>query len=525
MSDDKEKKSETKASEKSEASKAEASSKKKVGLPPKPKATEKADIAAHNSDHKRGGDYMLREGHAWANAWKAAAGLGVLGLMGAAAGYTMDSRRFAFSYLFAFMAILTPALGTLFFVIVQHLSSSGWSVTVRRTAEIFASGLGIFLILFAPVYVLRGKLYPWLGGEAAEHAEHAETSTTKTAGALLQAPGSEEAPAATTEKGAAPAAEEGAAAHGQMAAEHGAKAAEHEPTMNANERGEHRDPNELEEEETVNAKRPYLNDGFFTIRAVVYFLIWGFLGWKILSKSVEQDKTKDPKITVSLKKFSAGAAYLFGFSLTFAAFDWVMSLNPTWFSTIFGVYVFAGSAVSAYALLILVTMGLRSTGILVKEINVEHYHDLGKMMFGFMVFWAYIGFSQFMLIWYAAIPEETTFFHMRWDHGPWATVSLSLILLNFVFPFFLIISCNMKRKLGVLAFGAAWLFMMHIVDVYWLVMPSFGQDGFNVSWIDFACLLGVGGIYFAVVLFQMSKTTLIPIGDPRLARALKFENA
>lgn len=129
-----------------------------------------------------------------------------------------------------------------------------------------------------------------------------------------------------------------------------------------------------------------------------------------------------------------------------------------------------------------------------------------------------------MLIWYAAIPEETTFFHKRWDHGPWAVVSMALVLLNFIFPFFVLISHNAKRKLGILAFGSAWLFFMHIVDVYWLVMPNFAQDGFAVSWLDAACLVGVAGAYFAVVLHRMSKVALIPVGDPRLQRALQFEN-
>lgn len=552
MSDDKEKKIESKAEEAQEteasstAEKAESTSKpsaktektesaskeserpskKKIAAPTKSKPSEKPGIAAHNSDQKRGGEYMLREGHGWANAWKAAAGVGLLSLLASAAGYTMDPRRFAFSYLFAFMAVLTTALGMLFFVFLQHLTSSGWSVTVRRTAEIFSSGLAIFALLFLPVFFLRARLFPWLGGEAAS-AVHAEASTTKTTGALVQGnPGNETRAAHVEHEQTGPAAsDEAVPAHAQLAAEHGAKASEQEPTLNANERGEKGDPNELDEEHTLSLKRGYLNDTFFGVRAIIYFIIWGWLGWALFAKSVKQDTTKDPKLTVSMKRLSAGAAYLFGFSLTFAAFDWLMSLTPTWFSTIFGVYVFAGSAVSGYALLILATMGLRSSGILVKEINVEHYHDLGKMMFGFMIFWAYIAFSQFMLIWYAAIPEETSWFHMRWDHGPWATVSLALIILNFIVPFFLIVSRNTKRKLGILTFGAALLLFMHFVDVYWLVMPSFGQDGFTVSWIDLTCLLGVGGIYLAVVLFRMSKTTLIPIGDPRLQRALKFENA
>lgn len=492
------------------------SNEKKVA--PKSRPSEKADIAARNSDKKSAGEYMLEDGHAWANAWKIAAGAAVVGLGAAFALGSSDPKRLAFSYLFAFFAILTPALGTLFFIMQQHLTSSGWSVTIRRTSEIFASGLMVFAILFIPVWLMRARLFPWL----AEQPEHSEVAVTHTTAADVAAQ-----PAGAGERARAGEPREGAganAAAGGMRAGNAMGAQGVEPVLAANDRGEHGDPGELEEQHTLHLKRSYLNDNFFSIRAIVYLVIWGWLGWTFLSKSTKQDVSRDPKMTVSMKRFSMGAVYLFGFSLTFAAFDWVMSLDPMWFSTIFGVYVFAGSAVSAYALLILTTMGLRASGKLVKEINVEHYHDMGKMMFGFTVFWAYIGFSQFMLIWYAAIPEETTFFHNRWDHGPWATVSISLIVMHFIVPFFILISHNAKRKLGILAFGAAWLFAMHIVDIYWLIMPNFGQDGFSVSWLDAACLFGVAGSYFAVVLYRMSKVALIPVGDPRLPRALHFEN-
>ncbi len=485
---------------------------------PKAKPTEKSDIAARNTDKQRAGEYHLEDGHAWANAWKFAAGAAVLGLGAAFTFGASDPKRLAFSYLFAFFAILTPALGTLFFILQQHLTASGWSVTIRRTAEIFASGLVVFAFLFAPVWAMRTRLFPWMN----ESAEHSEAATTHTTAAEIAAqPTGTETPDQRRERehvGPANANDGHAAAGAGMIGMPGM----HEPV--ATEHGANGDPNELEEEHTLHAKRAYLNEGFFGIRAIVYLALWAWLGWTFLARSTKQDSTKDPKITNSTKRFSMGAVYIFGFSLTFAAFDWVMSLDPYWFSTVFGVYVFAGSAVSAYALIILTTMGLRASGKLVKEINVEHYHDMGKLMFGFVVFWAYIGFAQFMLIWYAAIPEETTFFHKRWDHGPWAVVSMALVLLNFIFPFFVLISHNAKRKLGILAFGSAWLFFMHIVDVYWLVMPNFAQDGFAVSWLDAACLVGVAGAYFAVVLHRMSKVALIPVGDPRLQRALQFEN-
>jgi hypothetical protein len=204
-----------------------------------------------------------------------------------------------------------------------------------------------------------------------------------------------------------------------------------------------------------------------------------------------------------------------------------MSLEPSWFSTIFGVFYFACGVVSSYAMLILTTLALRDSGPLQGAVTNEHYHDLGKLMFGFLVFWAYIGFSQFMLIWYAALPEETTFFHNRWDHGPWSTVSLAIIIGHFVIPFFFTISRNWKRNTGRLRIGASIIFVMHVVDCYWLVMPNYllNKDGFSFHWMDAMCLLAVGGVYGAFVFFRMTKYPLVPIGDPRLQRSLHFQNA
>jgi hypothetical protein len=184
-------------------------------------------------------------------------------------------------------------------------------------------------------------------------------------------------------------------------------------------------------------------------------------------------------------------------------------------------------------MIILLTMAMRRSGLIGEAVNVEHYHDLGKLLFGFIVFWAYISFSQFMLIWYAGIPEEATYYHLRWwGGGGFKAISIILVLGHFVLPFFLLISRNTKRRLEFLAFGCLWMLVMHVVEIYWLVMPYATQEpdslvhtALRVHWVDIACLFAVGGIYMSVVLFQMTRFPLVPVGDPRLARALKFENA
>jgi hypothetical protein len=204
-----------------------------------------------------------------------------------------------------------------------------------------------------------------------------------------------------------------------------------------------------------------------------------------------------------------------------------MSLEPTWFSTIFGVVIFAIATLVSYAVIILVTLALKNAGPLEGAVTIEHYHDLGKLMWGFLIFWGYVSFAQFMLIWYAALPEETTFFHNRWDYAPWMTVSTIIILGNFCVPFFWLISRNFKRNLGRLQIGCWVILAMHLVDVYWYVMPNFhlGSEGFTFHWMDLACLLACTGVYGAFVFHRMTKFPLVPIGDPRLERSLHFLNA
>ncbi|MBX3225845.1 MAG: hypothetical protein KIT84_30290 [Labilithrix sp.] len=446
------------------------------------------------------------KGSSWEGAWKVFAGIGVLGLAGAGAGYTMDQRRFAFSWLFAFITVLTITLGALFFVLVQRLTSAGWSVTVRRTAEYFSLGVIPLAVLFVPVLLTTNHLFPWFGGEhhGAENAAPAHHGSIE----LVK-------PAHAQEHAAPPPVAEG----------HAAKPADAHDAHGAH--GPAGDPHEVIEKEILKSKEPYLNPQFFYIRVFVYFAVWIFLATRLFKLSQDQDKSKDPKLTLKAQALAPAGTFLYGITLTFAAFDWIMSLEPTWFSTIFGVIIFACGVVSSYAVLILVTLALRSAGPLKGAVTIEHYHDLGKLQFGFLVFWAYVQFSQFMLIWYAALPEETTFFHNRWDYEPWKNVSLAILGVHFVIPFFWTISRNFKRNTDRLRIGSAIILVMHVVDMYWYVMPNYllGKDGFSFHWLDAACLLAVAGVWGAFVFNRMTQHSMVPVGDPRLQRALEFQNA
>jgi hypothetical protein len=273
----------------------------------------------------------------------------------------------------------------------------------------------------------------------------------------------------------------------------------------------------------------YLEPTFFFIRAVVYLLVWLWLSTRLFSYSTKQDESGDPRWTVKLQKMAPVATILFAFSLNFAAFDWFMSLEAHWYSTMFGVRLFATSVVLSFALNILVTLGFRRAGISKGAIHVEHFHDLGKLLFGFLVFWAYISFSEFFLIWYAAIPEETIYFHRRWDTVSWRMVSVSLVVVKFIIPLFLIMSRNAKRNLGLLGLGAGCIVVLHLVEMYYWVMPHFQEGGivFSASGFitDLGCVLACVGLYLAVVFRRMLSHPVIPVRDPRLQRAINFVNA
>lgn len=281
-------------------------------------------------------------------------------------------------------------------------------------------------------------------------------------------------------------------------------------------------------DDTLRKKLPYLNESFFFVRAVIYLVIWSVLAWFLHSRSVKMDGGAPAAArdhVHALWKVSALGVILFALSQSFAAFDWLMSLQPHWYSTMFGVYFFAGSMLGAYSFITLVAMSLQSKGAMKTALSTEHYHDLGKFLFGHTIFWAYIAFSQFMLIWYANIPEEVEFFYHRMGHG-WGAISYLLPISNFFIPFFFLLSRHMKRRKGTLAIGAVYVFIVHVMDIYWLVMPTAHHSHFPSGnmWIDIAALVGVGGIFLGVFGLVLGRNKLVAIGDPRLAESLAHQN-
>jgi hypothetical protein len=271
-------------------------------------------------------------------------------------------------------------------------------------------------------------------------------------------------------------------------------------------------------------KEAWLSPGFFFVRAAFYLIVWSALAWWYVKTSRAQDDSGDPRLTVKMQNLSAPMLLVFALTLSFAAFDWLMSLQPHWYSTIFGVYIFAGAFLSFMSLLALITIALHRRGYFKRISTVEHRHDIGKLMFAFTVFWAYIAFSQFFLIWYANLPEETIFFKVRWEGG-WRGVSIALIFTHFVFPFLFLLSRHPKRHLGALAVGAVVLLFAHYVDMYFLIMPMADHHhAFHPSWIDVAGWLGPVGVFLFVVARRAARGPIYPLRDPRLAETTLTEN-
>jgi hypothetical protein len=276
-------------------------------------------------------------------------------------------------------------------------------------------------------------------------------------------------------------------------------------------------------DQVLQMKSGYLNESFFIIRAVLYFIIWSVLAFLLYRTSLKQDREYDPAQTRTFRLVSAPGIILFALTVTFAAFDWLMSLDAHWYSTIFGLYIFAGSFLSALAFIVLVGLFLRGQNLLREVITVEHYHDLAKLLFSFTIFWGYIAFSQYLLMWYANIPEETIFFRHRWE-GDWRYISLLLVFGQFLLPFLGLMTRAAKRNLSFLAFISVWILVMHFFDLYWIVAPNFKVYEFYLSWIDLIILMAVGGIFVSFFIYLYFKKALAPMNDPKIEASIHLLN-
>jgi hypothetical protein len=279
------------------------------------------------------------------------------------------------------------------------------------------------------------------------------------------------------------------------------------------------DPSVVKGNIILEHKAGYLSQNFFIIRNLIALALWLFFSWKIVGNSLGQDLDGSPARTETNRKLSPLFLFLFAISFTMAAFDQLMSLDPSWFSTMFGVYMFAGLFYSVLAATCILTIMLKRGGALQGIVNENHLHDLGKFMFAFTAFWAYIGFSQFMLIWYANMPEETGYFLNRL-HGGWFWVSIFLMVGKFVVPFATLLSRGNKRNESTLLFAGCFMLFAQWVDTLWVVQPEFFREGPHVSWIEIGTFLGFAGLFGLSVARFLGKHSVVAIRDPKLPESV-----
>lgn len=361
-----------------------------------------------------------------------------------AVGAAFDVRRTLLAYHTAFTFWAGIAAAALILLGAFHATKARWAVVVRRVLEVIPTTSVLLLVLFVPIALGAGRLFPWLEPQRLD-------------------------------------------ADLRHLAEH---------------------------------RAPYLNLPFFLLRAAAYFAAWVIVSHLLWRWSVRQDQEKGVALTAWQRRLGTGVLPLLALTITFAAIDWQESLDLHHSSTIFGVYYFAGSFLSAIAVLILALYALRREELF-KMMNADHWHSLGKLLLAFTAFWAYIAFSQYMLIWVANLPAEVPFFAHR-TQGPWGVVAAILAVFHFVVPFFLLLSRDLKRDPRRLAALAAWQLALHYVDVYFTMMPA-SQPAPSPHWTDLTALVGIGAAAVAFAVRRLRREAAVPVGDPYLEDSLRYQ--
>ena len=267
-------------------------------------------------------------------------------------------------------------------------------------------------------------------------------------------------------------------------------------------------------------KHFYLNKPFFVVRSVMYFAIWIGLAWLLNRWTEEQDRTGEARLSKRLEGLSGPGLILWGLAVTFSSIDWIMSLEPTWFSTIYGMMIMVVEVLSALAFVVLVTRRLVDREPLAKVATPQAFNDLGNLLLTFVMLWAYLSFSQFLIIWSGNLPEEITWYLSR-ARGGWAVLAIVLIVFHFAVPFLLLLSRGLKRQAGSLSRVAGLLMMLTLVDMFWLIVPAFESAGPHVHPTNLTLTIGIGGIWLWAFFKQLEARPLAPLHDPELVEILE----
>ncbi len=269
-------------------------------------------------------------------------------------------------------------------------------------------------------------------------------------------------------------------------------------------------------------KEPYLNVPFFVIRTIIYFALWIVIGYFLVKWSTEQDQTGEPELIKKMRNLSGPGLVIYGFTVSWAGIDWIMSLEPHWFSTIYGMMFVITEAVGAMSLMTIVAMLLSDREPLSKVLVPDRFHDFGNLLLVFTILWAYLSFAQFLIIWAGNLQNEIPWYVVR-ANGGWAWVALFLIVFHFAVPFLLLLQRVVTYQKRLLSIAAALLFVVSIVDLFWLMVPAYDKTGPHFHWTDWVAIMGVGGIWVALFLSQLKSRPLLPLNDPRFQGVLQHE--
>lgn len=280
----------------------------------------------------------------------------------------------------------------------------------------------------------------------------------------------------------------------------------------------------LEEHEVIKFKAPYLNLSFFTIRAVIILAVWLLLAYFLNRWSLEQDRTGDRSYAKNMRVLSGPGMVLVIFTVTFAAIDWFMSLEPEWFSTIYGFIFVASWSLTALAFTIAVLAWLSKTEPMNQIVAALHFHDLGKLLLALVMLWAYFAYSQFLIIWSGNLPEEIHYYTER-IHGVWGGIIIAVVLLHFAAPFLFLLSRSVKRDPSKLVIIALLVLVMRVIDLGWTLIPAFTKEHFHLSWMDIVSPFAIGGLWLGFFFWQLGKRALIPINDPQFESVMEQQHA
>ena len=379
--------------------------------------------------------------------------VGIAGLVVCAIGFVVARDHFFRAWLIGFLLWLGVSLGSLALMMIQHLSGGAWGV-FRRIFEASSRTLPFMGVLFLPVILGMGTLYPWT------HAD------------LVQA------------------------------------------------------------DEIMRHKEPYLNTGFFVVRAVFYFVGWSVIALTLTKWSRRQDEG-EMAVNLRIQRLSGFGLVFYALTMTFAGIDWIMSINPHWYSTLFGFLMLGGQGLSALAFTIICSRYLSQRAPMADLIKPHHFHDLGKLSLAFVMLWAYFNVSQFLLTYAANLIEELPYFLARTDHG-WQYLAIFLVAFHFAVPFFMLLSRDNKRASSRLVVIACWLLFVRFVDIFMLVSPEFSTTGANlhvvegehasrffVHWLDVAAPVAIGGLWVWMFTTQLMQRPMLAFRDPYLQEALQ----